>query len=75
MDDAKNSSYLENSDYLDCCDNSPNKHIKCTVKECEHHCKGENFCKLDKICVESHKDDPKDCGAVDCTSFSKDANY
>ena len=35
-----------------------NKHIGCTIHNCEHHCSCEDFCSLDKIEVGTHEANP-----------------
>ena len=34
-----------------------NKHIGCTIHNCEHHCCCEDYCSLDKIEVGTHEAD------------------
>lgn len=46
-----------------------NKHIGCTIKNCEHHCCCEDFCSLDKIEVGTHEANPTEVQCTDCLSF------
>lgn len=46
-----------------------NKHIGCTIKNCEHHCCCEDFCSLDKIEVGTHEANPTAVQCTDCLSF------
>ena len=46
-----------------------NKHIGCTIHNCEHHCCCEDYCSLDKIEVGTHEADPTVCKCTDCISF------
>ena len=46
-----------------------NKHIGCTIHNCEHHCCCEDYCSLDKIEVGTHEADPTVCQCTDCLSF------
>ena len=52
-----------------CCGNK-NESIKCTINNCEHHCKTENYCSLNEIQVGTHEGNP-DHGVecTDCESF------
>ena len=40
-----------------CCGNK-NESIKCTINNCEHHCKTENYCSLNEIQVGTHEANP-----------------
>ncbi len=46
-----------------------NKHIGCTIHNCEHHCCCEDYCSLDKIEIGTHEADPTVCQCTDCLSF------
>ena len=46
-----------------------NKHIGCTIHNCEHHCSCEDFCSLDKIEVGTHEANPTVVQCTDCLSF------
>jgi hypothetical protein len=46
-----------------------NKCIGCTVKQCRHHCKNQNYCSLDRISVGTHEANPTEAQCVDCNSF------
>ncbi|MCQ2424029.1 MAG: DUF1540 domain-containing protein [Clostridia bacterium] len=48
-----------------CC----NKSIACTVKQCAHHAKSEDFCSLNSIRVGTHEANPTMSQCVDCESF------
>ena len=48
-----------------------NKSIECTVYQCAHHCEGQNYCSLDKICVGTHEGNPTQDQCTDCMSFHK----
>lgn len=46
-----------------------NKSIECTVKQCENHCKTQNFCSLSQIVVGTHETNPTVVECTDCNSF------
>lgn len=46
-----------------------NKSIACTVTQCAYHCKGENYCSLNKIQVGTHEPNPTEVSCTDCQSF------
>lgn len=46
-----------------------NESIKCTVNQCQFHCKDENYCSLDCITVGTHESNPKMEQCTDCLSF------
>ena len=48
---------------------NPNKSIKCTVTQCKHHCKSEDYCALSSIVVGTHESNPTMIECTDCTSF------
>ncbi len=45
--------------------------IRCTVDQCMHHAKTENFCALDSITVGTHEANPSMDQCTDCLSFEK----
>ena len=55
-------------DYNHC---KANKCIECNVVSCGHHCRGENYCSLDKIRVGTHEPHPSMDQCTDCLSFVK----
>lgn len=48
-----------------------NKHIGCTVKNCEYHCCSDNYCSLDRIEVGTHEGNPTQAQCTDCLSFKE----
>lgn len=50
----------------------PNESIQCTVEECLHHCKTQNYCSLDSIMVGTHEINPTMVECTDCESFEKE---
>ena len=50
-------------------DYNANKSIGCTVTQCVHHCKKENYCSLDQITVGTHEANPTKDQCTDCQSF------
>lgn len=46
-----------------------NRCIECSVKQCEHHCKDEDYCALNKVKISTHEPDPTEPQCVDCASF------
>lgn len=50
-----------------------NHSIRCTVSECENHCKSENYCSLGCVSIGTHESDPKMCQCVDCESFIRES--
>ncbi|MBR5517150.1 MAG: DUF1540 domain-containing protein [Firmicutes bacterium] len=51
--------------------NQNNQTIRCTVDQCKHHAKKENFCSLDAITVGTHEANPGMDQCTDCLSFEK----
>ena len=51
--------------------NTPNECIKCTVSECKHHCKQQDYCSLNCITVGTHEANPTMDQCTDCKSFRK----
>lgn len=51
--------------------NTANRSIQCSVRQCKNHCGSENFCSLPSIWVGTHESDPTVCQCVDCESFEK----
>ncbi|MBR1779186.1 MAG: DUF1540 domain-containing protein [Clostridia bacterium] len=50
-------------------ENEANKSILCSVRSCQNHCSGEDFCSLDYIKIGAHESNPTICQYVDCESF------
>ncbi|MDO5123253.1 MAG: DUF1540 domain-containing protein [Eubacteriales bacterium] len=50
-------------------DSNVNRSIHCTVKNCVHNNKEQNYCKLDSIKVGTHESNPTEKQCVDCESF------
>ena len=48
-----------------------NYSIGCTITECTHHCKDDNYCTLDKIEVVKHSAIANTIECTDCGSFKK----
>lgn len=46
-----------------------NNSIACTVKECKHHCKHDNYCTLDQIQVVKNEHCATDIESTDCSNF------
>lgn len=46
-----------------------NKHIGCTIKNCEYHCCCDDYCSLDRIQVGTHESNPTQAECTDCMSF------
>lgn len=46
-----------------------NESIKCTVDQCKHHAKSENYCSLNSILVGTHENNPTQDQCTDCKSF------
>lgn len=46
-----------------------NESIQCTVNECKHHCKEDNYCTLNVIKVVKHEPTAKTVKCTDCGSF------
>ena len=62
--------YERNNLMKDKCDLSKaNKSIKCSVQQCEHHCKNADYCSLDEIKVVTHEANPTETRCTDCNSF------
>ena len=53
------------------CGEKSNPCIACTVQQCAHHCKGENYCSLDSILVGTHEHNPTEDQCTECKSFLK----
>lgn len=51
--------------------NGKNESIQCTIKNCEHHAKNENYCSLDHILVGTHEMNPTEKQCTDCESFER----
>jgi Domain of Unknown Function (DUF1540). len=51
--------------------NGHNDSIGCSVTECNHHAKSENFCTLQQINVIKHESEAKTIECTDCGSFDK----
>lgn len=49
-----------------------NRSIECTVNECLHHCKGEDYCSLDRIRVVPREPSPAEERCTDCASYYPD---
>ncbi|MBS5651911.1 DUF1540 domain-containing protein [bacterium 210917-DFI.7.65] len=52
------------------CSCTPNKAIKCSVTQCAHHCKSDNYCALNSIQVGTHEANPTEVKCTDCESFT-----
>jgi len=50
-----------------------NPSIECSVRQCEHHCKEENFCALERVRIATHEANPTEVKCVDCESFKLDS--
>ena len=50
---------------------SGNKCIECTVRQCAHHAEQSNHCALDKVSIGTHEANPTMTQCVDCLSFVK----
>ena len=48
-----------------------NQTIKCTVSQCKHHDKMDNYCSQDSITVGTHEANPTQQQCTDCLSFEK----
>lgn len=48
----------------------PDKAIKCSVTQCAHHCKSDNYCALNSIQVGTHEANPTEVKCTDCESFT-----
>lgn len=46
-----------------------NKSVGCTVSQCAHHGKSQNFCTLSQINVGTHEANPTMVECTDCNSF------
>lgn len=51
------------------CSNTPNECIKCTVNECKHHCKQQDYCSLSCVTIGTHESNPTMDQCTDCKSF------
>ena len=51
---------------------SSNKCIGCTVENCAHHAKSEDYCTLHQVSIGTHESDPTEPQCVDCESFLLD---
>lgn len=49
--------------------NGKNECIECSINNCEHHAKNEDYCTLDKIKVGTHEANPTVVECTDCESF------
>ena len=51
-----------------------NPNIRCTVNNCEYHCKDGDYCSLDKIDIPTHEMNPTKCvnAPIANLSFTKD---
>ena len=47
-----------------------NKNIRCTVQQCAHHCKDQQYCSLKEIVVGAHELNPSMVECTDCQSFA-----
>ena len=47
-----------------------NKNIRCTVQQCAHHCKDQQYCSLKEIVVGTHELNPSMVECTDCQSFA-----
>lgn len=54
-------------------DMNANKSIGCTVTQCAHHCKSQNYCSLSQINVGTHEANPTMVECTDCNSFKPQA--
>ena len=48
---------------------TPNPSIHCSVTNCAHHCREDNYCSLDAIQVGTHESNPTMVECTDCESF------
>ena len=48
---------------------NPNHSIRCTVRNCAHHCGEAQYCALDSIQVGTHEENPTQIECTDCESF------
>ena len=46
-----------------------NRCIKCTVTNCKHHCKSEQYCSLECVSIGTHEARPSMDQCTDCLSF------
>ena len=46
-----------------------NSSIRCTIKNCKHNLKDEDYCSLSEILVGTHEENPTDSECTDCKSF------
>lgn len=46
-----------------------NSSIGCTVTECRHHCKDDNYCTLNKIEIIKNESRANSMQCTDCASF------
>lgn len=51
---------------------SSNKCIGCTVNNCAHHAKSEDYCTLHQVSIGTHETQPTEPQCVDCESFLLD---
>ena len=49
--------------------NGKNECIQCTINNCTHHAKSENYCTLETIKVGTHEANPTMKECTDCESF------
>lgn len=53
---------------------SANHSIKCSVKECKHHCASQEYCSLQSVTIGTHESNPTQKQCVDCESFECKCN-
>ena len=51
------------------CNCKPNRSIHCAVYSCANHCKSDEYCGLECICVGTHESNPSVDQCTDCQSF------
>lgn len=49
--------------------NGKNESIKCSINNCTHHAKTEDYCTLESIKVGTHETNPTKKECTDCESF------
>ncbi len=49
--------------------NTPNKAIRCSITNCQHHCSSADYCSLNAISIGTHEANPTQKECVDCESF------
>ncbi|MBP3360526.1 MAG: DUF1540 domain-containing protein [Clostridia bacterium] len=55
---------------MSCCSKA-NESIKCTVKQCVHHCGDADYCTLGAVNIGTHEMNPTMVECTDCNSFQK----